>query len=264
MSTPEAPVYTKKDFMSDQIIRWCPGCGDYAILSQAQTVFAELGIPREQFAIISGIGCSSRFPYYINAYGFHTIHGRAFAVAGDASIPEEAARIEWLKTYTAELERLKGIVPDGEAQSKASRLANAQSTQNPVDNSKAREALNLELQLVTAKAEGNKEEAARLEWLQRYNSELERAKQAGMDNTEAQNFAAKMADSQNSGESGRAETGALFASSMARIGAGGNFVSGGGDMMLNESRRQTSLLEKIARGVNRTPSDRGNGGYVLG
>lgn len=81
MSTPETPVYTKKDFMSDQIIRWCPGCGDYAILSQAQTVFAELGIPREQFAIISGIGCSSRFPYYINAYGFHTIHGRAFAVA---------------------------------------------------------------------------------------------------------------------------------------------------------------------------------------
>jgi 2-oxoglutarate/2-oxoacid ferredoxin oxidoreductase subunit beta len=81
MSTPQAPAYTKKDFMSDQIIRWCPGCGDYAILSQAQTVFAELGIPREQFAIISGIGCSSRFPYYINAYGFHTIHGRAFAVA---------------------------------------------------------------------------------------------------------------------------------------------------------------------------------------
>jgi hypothetical protein len=186
------------------------------------------------------------------------------AEAKAAGNTEEAARIEWLKTYTAELERLKGIVPDGEAQSKASRLANAQSTQNPVDNSKAREALNLELQLVTAKAEGNKEEAARLEWLQRYNSELERAKQAGMDNTEAQNFAAKMADSQNSGESGRAETGALFASSMARIGAGGNFVSGGGDMMLNESRRQTSLLEKIARGVNRTPSDRGNGGYVLG
>jgi len=81
MTTPQTPVYTKKDFMSDQIVRWCPGCGDYAILSQAQTVFAELGIPREQFAIVSGIGCSSRFPYYINCYGFHTIHGRAFAVA---------------------------------------------------------------------------------------------------------------------------------------------------------------------------------------
>jgi len=78
----EATVsYTKKDFMSDQIIRWCPGCGDYSILSQVQTVFAQLGIPREQFAVISGIGCSSRFPYYLSTYGFHTIHGRAPAVA---------------------------------------------------------------------------------------------------------------------------------------------------------------------------------------
>ena len=72
---------TKKDFMSDQVIRWCPGCGDYAILAQAQTVFAELGIPRENFVMISGIGCSSRFPYYVNAYGFHTIHGRAPTIA---------------------------------------------------------------------------------------------------------------------------------------------------------------------------------------
>ncbi len=76
-----APVYTKKDFMSDQTIRWCPGCGDYSILSQVQTVFSELGIPREKFAVISGIGCSSRFPYYMNTYGFHTIHGRAPAFA---------------------------------------------------------------------------------------------------------------------------------------------------------------------------------------
>ncbi len=82
-STPEAagPTYSKKDFMSDQIIRWCPGCGDYSILSQVQTVFAQLGIPREKFAVISGIGCSSRFPYYMSTYGFHTIHGRATAVA---------------------------------------------------------------------------------------------------------------------------------------------------------------------------------------
>jgi len=72
---------TKKDYMSDQMIRWCPGCGDYAILSQVQTVFAELGIPQEKFAVISGIGCSSRFPYYMNTYGFHTIHGRAPAFA---------------------------------------------------------------------------------------------------------------------------------------------------------------------------------------
>ena len=77
----ETPSYTKKDFMSDQMIRWCPGCGDYSILSQVQTTFTELGIPRENFAVISGIGCSSRFPYYMNTYGFHTIHGRAPAFA---------------------------------------------------------------------------------------------------------------------------------------------------------------------------------------
>ena len=71
----------KKDFMSDQVIRWCPGCGDYSILSQVQTTMAELGLQPHQVAIISGIGCSSRFPYYMNTYGFHTIHGRAPAFA---------------------------------------------------------------------------------------------------------------------------------------------------------------------------------------
>ncbi len=82
MSTEEdQPTLKKKDFMSDQMVRWCPGCGDYAILSQVQTVFAQIGLPREQFAVISGIGCSSRFPYYMNTYGFHTIHGRAPAFA---------------------------------------------------------------------------------------------------------------------------------------------------------------------------------------
>jgi len=75
------PSYTKKDYMSDQIIRWCPGCGDYSILSQVQTTFAKLDIPKESFVVISGIGCSSRFPYYMNTYGFHTIHGRAPAIA---------------------------------------------------------------------------------------------------------------------------------------------------------------------------------------
>jgi 2-oxoglutarate ferredoxin oxidoreductase subunit beta len=80
MST-EATALTKKDFQSDQEVRWCPGCGDYAILSAVQAVFPELGIPREKFVIISGIGCSSRFPYYMNTYGFHTIHGRAPAFA---------------------------------------------------------------------------------------------------------------------------------------------------------------------------------------
>jgi 2-oxoglutarate ferredoxin oxidoreductase subunit beta len=72
---------SKKDFQSDQEVRWCPGCGDYAILNAVQGVFPELGIPRERFVVVSGIGCSSRFPYYMNTYGFHTIHGRAPAIA---------------------------------------------------------------------------------------------------------------------------------------------------------------------------------------
>jgi 2-oxoglutarate/2-oxoacid ferredoxin oxidoreductase subunit beta len=75
------PALTKKDFQSNQEIRWCPGCGDYAILSAVQQVFPELGIPREKFVVVSGIGCSSRFPYYMDTYGFHSIHGRAPAVA---------------------------------------------------------------------------------------------------------------------------------------------------------------------------------------
>ncbi|MEE9538290.1 MAG: 2-oxoacid:ferredoxin oxidoreductase subunit beta [candidate division NC10 bacterium] len=72
---------TRKDFTSDQEVRWCPGCGDYAILAQMQKVLPELGIPREKLVFISGIGCAARFPYYMNAYGFHTIHGRAPAIA---------------------------------------------------------------------------------------------------------------------------------------------------------------------------------------
>lgn len=72
---------TRKDFVSDQDVRWCPGCGDYAILAFMQRVLPELGIPRENFVFVSGIGCSSRFPYYVNTYGLHTIHGRAPAIA---------------------------------------------------------------------------------------------------------------------------------------------------------------------------------------
>ena len=72
---------TDKDFASDQEVRWCPGCGDYAILRQTQKLLAELDIPRENHVFVSGIGCSSRFPYYMNTYGFHTIHGRAPAFA---------------------------------------------------------------------------------------------------------------------------------------------------------------------------------------
>ena len=70
-----------KDFTSDQEVRWCPGCGDYAILAAVQRMLPSLGIPKEQFTFISGIGCSSRFPYYMDTYGMHTIHGRAPAVA---------------------------------------------------------------------------------------------------------------------------------------------------------------------------------------
>jgi 2-oxoglutarate ferredoxin oxidoreductase subunit beta len=73
--------YTIKDFKSENEVRWCPGCGDYAIMNAIQRTMAGLGIPREKFAVISGIGCSSRFPYYMNTFGFHTIHGRAAAVA---------------------------------------------------------------------------------------------------------------------------------------------------------------------------------------
>ena len=77
---------TKKDFTSDQDVRWCPGCGDYAILSQVQKVFPTLGVSKHDFLIVSGIGCSSRFPYYMNCYGFHSIHGRAPAVATGAKL----------------------------------------------------------------------------------------------------------------------------------------------------------------------------------
>ena len=77
----EAPKYTKKDFESDQDVRWCPGCGDYAVLAAVQKSMPDLGVPKENIVFISGIGCSSRFPYYMNTYGFHTIHGRAPAIA---------------------------------------------------------------------------------------------------------------------------------------------------------------------------------------
>jgi 2-oxoglutarate/2-oxoacid ferredoxin oxidoreductase subunit beta len=76
-----AAKLTKKDFQTDQEVRWCPGCGDYSILAQVQKVMPELNVPRENIVFVSGIGCSSRFPYYMNTYGFHTIHGRAPAVA---------------------------------------------------------------------------------------------------------------------------------------------------------------------------------------
>lgn len=74
---PGAAALTRKDYVSDQMVRWCPGCGDFAILAQVQKLLPSLGIPKEKYVFISGIGCSSRFPYYMNTYGLHTIHGRA-------------------------------------------------------------------------------------------------------------------------------------------------------------------------------------------
>jgi 2-oxoglutarate ferredoxin oxidoreductase subunit beta len=87
----------RMNFVTDQTVKWCPGCGDYSILKQTQRVLPELGIPKENFLFISGIGCSSRFPYYINTYGFHTIHGRAAAIASGAKLANPSLSV-WVVT----------------------------------------------------------------------------------------------------------------------------------------------------------------------
>ncbi len=97
MSEVLSPALTAKDFATDQEVRWCPGCGDYSILAQVQRVMPGLNIPKENIVFISGIGCSSRFPYYMNTYGMHSIHGRATAIASGL----KAARPElsiWIVT----------------------------------------------------------------------------------------------------------------------------------------------------------------------
>lgn len=88
--TTTTPTLTAKDFATDQEVRWCPGCGDYSILAQVQKIMPSLGVPKENIVVVSGIGCSSRFPYYMNTYGMHSIHGRATAIASGlkASRPE--------------------------------------------------------------------------------------------------------------------------------------------------------------------------------
>ena len=86
MSETAVKTYTRADFSSDQSVRWCPGCGDYAVLAQTQKVFPDLGVAKENFVFISGIGCSSRFPYYMDTFGFHTIHGRATAIASGVKL----------------------------------------------------------------------------------------------------------------------------------------------------------------------------------
>ena len=80
-ANPTAEKLTAKDFVSDQEVRWCPGCGDYSILKQVQTIMPDLGIPKEKIAFVAGIGCAARFPYYMETYGLHSIHGRATAIA---------------------------------------------------------------------------------------------------------------------------------------------------------------------------------------
>ncbi len=88
---------TAKDFGSDQDVRWCPGCGDYSILAQTKKVLAKIGATREKTVFVSGIGCSSRFPYYMNTYGFHSIHGRALAIASGIKIANPELSV-WVVT----------------------------------------------------------------------------------------------------------------------------------------------------------------------
>jgi 2-oxoglutarate ferredoxin oxidoreductase subunit beta len=97
MPKPIALTLTAKDFKSDQEVRWCPGCGDYAILAAVQSFMPELGIPKERIVFISGIGCSSRFPYYMDTYGLHSIHGRAPAIATGLSVTRPDLQV-WVVT----------------------------------------------------------------------------------------------------------------------------------------------------------------------
>ena len=92
-----AVALTRKDFVSDQDVRWCPGCGDYAVLAAVQGFMPELGVPRENIVFVSGIGCSSRFPYYMNTYGMHGIHGRAPAIASGLAVSRRDLQV-WVVT----------------------------------------------------------------------------------------------------------------------------------------------------------------------
>ncbi len=96
-ATVELPTLKPKDFASDQDVRWCPGCGDYSILAQVKKILPTLGFPREQFLFVSGIGCSSRFPYYMETYGLHSIHGRALAIATGAKCANPDLQV-WVVT----------------------------------------------------------------------------------------------------------------------------------------------------------------------
>ena len=105
-----APILTAKDFATDQEVRWCPGCGDYSILAQVQKIMPGIGVPKENIVIISGIGCSSRFPYYMNTFGMHSIHGRATAIASGlkATRPELSV---WIVTGDGDGLSIGVIIP---------------------------------------------------------------------------------------------------------------------------------------------------------
>jgi len=97
MTSVDRPVMQKKDYKTDQDVRWCPGCGDYSILNAVQGAFAKLGKQLHETVIVSGIGCSSRFPYYMETFGFHTIHGRAPAIATGVKLSNPALDV-WVVT----------------------------------------------------------------------------------------------------------------------------------------------------------------------
>jgi 2-oxoglutarate ferredoxin oxidoreductase subunit beta len=99
--------YTAKDFASDQDVRWCPGCGDYSILAQVQRSFPNIGVKKENIVWVSGIGCSSRFPYYMDTYGFHGIHGRAAAIASGIKISRPELSV-WVATGDGDLMSIGG------------------------------------------------------------------------------------------------------------------------------------------------------------
>jgi len=103
----DAIKYTAKDFTSNQDVRWCPGCGDYSILAQVQRSFPEIGKKKEEIVFISGIGCSSRFPYYMDTYGFHSIHGRAAAIASGLKIARPELSV-WVATGDGDLMSIGG------------------------------------------------------------------------------------------------------------------------------------------------------------
>ena len=89
--------YTKDDFVSNQMVRWCPGCGDHAVLNAFEKILPQLGVRKENFVVVSGIGCSSRFPYYVDTYGIHGIHGRAAAIASGVKVANPELSV-WIAT----------------------------------------------------------------------------------------------------------------------------------------------------------------------